>query len=228
MEVEAAIGRSFPPDFATSYTVHDGQSESELGLIYGWPLLPLHAVYEHWARWGRLDFDDEEQTRDAWVSVDFIAERYTDIAWVPFSHDGGGNHIGIDLAPPLGGTAGQVINFGRDEDLKLALAPSFAHFLERIADDMESGALRVFQGELKLTQDVHFVEWFGEERVAPAHRWSSLVRHEIPKAVNAGDPRSASSMAREALTLAKTVFPAGHPHLEVTQRLVAKLTGASK
>lgn len=50
--------------------------------------------------------------------------------------------VGVDLDPGEQGTVGQIINFGRDEDNKLVLAPNLAAFIPRyltaLADGVET------------------------------------------------------------------------------------------
>lgn len=41
---------------------------------------------------------------------------YTAAEWWPLAEDGGGNHLMVDTAPPPGGTPGQIIASGPDED----------------------------------------------------------------------------------------------------------------
>ena len=57
--------------------------------------------------------------------------------------DGSGNHIGLDFDPWPGGRLGQVIIYGRDEDMKAVLAQSLGQFLNWIADLLESGNFRL-------------------------------------------------------------------------------------
>ena len=53
---------------------------------------------------------------------------YTKPRWIPLTADGSGGHIGLDLDPWPGGRVGQIILFGRDEDVKIVLAESLAQF----------------------------------------------------------------------------------------------------
>jgi hypothetical protein len=50
-----------------------------------------------------------------------------------------GNYLGVDMAPGVQGHEGQVINFGRDEDVKAVLADSLAEVLEWLAVQAENG-----------------------------------------------------------------------------------------
>ena len=59
-----------------------------------------------------------------------IKKRYFNPNWIPIIFDNLGNYIGIDLDPDVNGTAGQVINFGRDEEDMFVIAESFEKFLD--------------------------------------------------------------------------------------------------
>ena len=53
-----------------------------------------------------------------------VDPAYINPRWIPLTHDGSGNHIGLDMDPWPGGRVGQIILYGRDEDVKTVLAPS--------------------------------------------------------------------------------------------------------
>ena len=55
------------------------------------------------------------------------------------AEDWGGNHFGIDLSPGPDGRRGQVINFGRDEDLKVVMAPNLEAFIAWMAGELDGG-----------------------------------------------------------------------------------------
>ena len=59
-----------------------------------------------------------------------VDPAYTNPNWIPLTQDGSGNHIGLDFDPWPGGRQGQVILYGRDEDVKAVLAPSLGTFLQ--------------------------------------------------------------------------------------------------
>ena len=74
-----------------------------------------------------------------------VATRYYQRGWIAFAHDFGGNHLGIDINPGPAGTAGQVINFGSDEDDKVAIASSLSALLSWLADELERGNWQVIE-----------------------------------------------------------------------------------
>jgi hypothetical protein len=87
-----------------------------LGHIYGLPILPLKRAAADWQQWKR-------------TLAAFGGNRY-------FVR-------GLAFDPWPGGRVGQVILFGRDEDVKVVLAQSLGKFLDWIAGLLESGNFRL-------------------------------------------------------------------------------------
>lgn len=144
---EARIGLPFPADLRKLWRRADGQRD-----IFGIPdptpgriLCPLFGqysflsvqgalnVYQGWLDiWdgGGPDFD-EAFNGEAHIQRrgnDPVHREYWRPGWLPFSDDNG-NACAVDLSPAPGGTVGQVIVIGSDEDLRRVLAPSIAAFL---------------------------------------------------------------------------------------------------
>ncbi|PRY13553.1 SMI1/KNR4 family protein [Kineococcus rhizosphaerae] len=140
------LGRPLPADVRALYLLHDGQVQHRhddprwaAGLLGGEPLLPLQDVLFHWDQWA--GFEDETGL-DEGVSSEpegFARAKYSLRGWIPLTHDGGGNHVGIDLDPDVRGTVGQVLLFGRDDEWHRVLAPSLRSYLEQLADLLDRG-----------------------------------------------------------------------------------------
>lgn len=83
-----------------------------------------------------------------------VDPAYINPAWIPLTSDGSGGHIGLDFDPWPSGRIGQVILFGRDEDVRVVLAESLGKFLQWIVGLLENGNFRldVAPGETVLTQ----------------------------------------------------------------------------
>ena len=71
-----------------------------------------------------------------------VDPAYINPAYIQLTSDGSGGHVGLDFDPWPGGRVGQVILFGRDEDVKVVLAESLGQFLEWVAGLLESGNFR--------------------------------------------------------------------------------------
>lgn len=143
---ERLIGVRFPRSYRQLYRWHDGENDDRWGHIYGLPLLTLEQAMMQWKTWTRIlaEFGGNQYLVPgaAWPEG-AVDPAYINPAWIPLTHDGSGGHIGLDFDPWPGGRVGQVILFGRDEDVKTVVAESLGRFLEWIADLLESGNFRL-------------------------------------------------------------------------------------
>lgn len=143
---ERLIGLKLPRAYRQLYLWHDGENDDRWGHIYGLPLLPLQQAGAHWTSWAKvLNYFDGNRypvPGGGWPER-AVDPAYINPRWIPLTHDGSGNHIGVDFDPWPGGRVGQVIIFGRDEDVKIVLAESLGKFLGWIADLLESGNFRL-------------------------------------------------------------------------------------
>lgn len=143
---ERLVGFRMPRSYRQLYTWHDGENDDRWGHIYGLPLLPLDQAAENLLQWrrtlagfagNRYPFPSGSWPEGA------VDPAYTNSAWVPLTSDGSGNCIGLDFDPWPGGRVGQIIIFGRDEDVKVVIAESLGKFLAWIAGLLESGNYRL-------------------------------------------------------------------------------------
>ena len=161
VEIEAHIGARLPKDVRDLYLLADGQvdifkvEEVPAGkvvapLFGGYEFNTLVEVAFHWSSWREIrdqstpdelanDFDSHVEVRGS----DPVRKLYTHAAWIPFATDGGGNSLALDLDPAPGGTRGQVIVIGSDEDVRRVLAPGIAAFLAGLAQMLEVGRLTI-------------------------------------------------------------------------------------
>ncbi|MEK6347289.1 MAG: SMI1/KNR4 family protein [Burkholderia sp.] len=129
--LEGHMGVRLPESFKQFLLIHDGQDG--FGLVYGSQLLSLSGIRQQWNNWRSIDENAMNDDCAEFMGSEpqgFIKPLYSNRNWIPFSHDGGGNHVGMDFDPDAQGAVGQVIAFGRDEDLKRLLANSFEAFVE--------------------------------------------------------------------------------------------------
>ena len=145
---EHLIGLRVPRAYRQLYRWHDGEDDDRWGHIYGLPLLPLDEAAGQWTAWTEvladLGGDRYAIPGGAWPAG-AVDPAYINPRWIPLTHDGSGNHIGLDFDPWPGGRVGQVILFGRDEDVKAVLAESLGRFLGWLAGLLESGNFRLGQ-----------------------------------------------------------------------------------
>lgn len=145
-DFERSIGLKMPHAYRQLYRWHDGENGDRWGHIYGLPLLPLDQVRAQWYEWNRVleSFNgDRYEIPGAGWPAGSVDPAYINPRRIPLTHDGSGNHIGLDFDPWPGGRHGQVILYGRDEDVKAVLAPSLGGFLNWIGGLLESGNVRL-------------------------------------------------------------------------------------
>jgi len=146
---ERRIGYAFPEDLRRLYLTADGQ-RSALDVVPGrgfnaaaslfgrYEFVPLEEAVRDYEAWKGIHDDagpDFAATYD-WTTARAghpVHPDYWRPGWFPFANDGGGNAYAVDLSPAPGGTYGQVILIGRDEDERRVLAPSLGEFLRQAA-----------------------------------------------------------------------------------------------
>jgi len=154
---ERLVGLNMPRSYRQLYRWHDGENDDRWGHIYGLPLLPLTRAMADWKSWGRTlaEFGGNRYAipGGAWPEG-AVDPAYINPAWIPLTNDGSSGHVGLDFDPWPGGRVGQVILFGRDEDVKVVLAESLGRFLDWVVGLLESGnfRLKAAAGEVVLRQ----------------------------------------------------------------------------
>ena len=147
--VEAAIGYEFPEDLRQLYLFANGQRDTlemaerpgvtGAGPFFGrYDFLSLEQALDQYRVWLGIYEDEGENFSSVynWTRAragDPVHGDYWRPGWFPFSHDSAGNSYAVDLSPAPGGTYGQVILIGRDEDERRVLAPSLGAFLAQSA-----------------------------------------------------------------------------------------------
>ncbi|CQR56554.1 SMI1/KNR4 family protein [Paenibacillus riograndensis] len=147
LEAEQQLGFPLPEEVEELYRIHNGQNHM-YGIVFGLDFLSLTELCRKWNDWKEL-IDSEgpeglEELGGLCTSAPpgAIQTVYANLRWIPLFYDGSGNAVGVDLDPGEQGSMGQIINFGRDEDNKLVLAPNLAAFIPRY--------LTAFAGEVEI------------------------------------------------------------------------------
>ncbi|WP_342250397.1 SMI1/KNR4 family protein [Sphingomonas sp. OTU376] len=169
MAVEAEIGFRLPDDLRELYLRADGQKRFHAPidptpgtivtpLFGGYEFASLSRALDDYRTW--VDVIDEwgdESDPNEWITLRAgdppVAREYFRRGWFPFAIDGGGNAYAVDLAPVPGGSHGQIIVIGSDEDERQVLAPGLTAFLVAAAQcepvwEEGDGPLRFFEIEL--------------------------------------------------------------------------------
>src|SRR5262249_18426515 len=148
-ELETRIGQRLPESFKVFYRLHDG-SEDVSGVLIGLSLFSLEEVGRVWEDWAG-HADDQELVED--LSEDLTSHPPGAVkpppanrAWVPFAGDSM-NPFALDYDPCPNGTVGQVINCGRDDEIRHAVAATFEGFLTFAAKQYVLDRVTLAEGE---------------------------------------------------------------------------------
>lgn len=136
--LEAALGVRLPGDFVDFLKVHNGQKGKVGGLFDNTEFLSTSAILEQWTIWKELldsgEFEGIESEPDSGVQSD-----WWNAGWIPFTHNGGGDHYCLDLAPGSGGIDGQVITMWHDMGTRAVQASGIAQWFRRYVDAVLAG-----------------------------------------------------------------------------------------
>lgn len=136
--LEAMLGASLPPDFVEFLKIHNGQKGSAGGLFDNSEFLSTTAIIEQWVVWKDLlesgEFEGIKSEPDAGVRDDWWNAK-----WIPFTHNGGGDHYCLDLAPSPAGKEGQVITMWHDMGTRGVEASTFKAWFTQYVDAVIAG-----------------------------------------------------------------------------------------
>lgn len=143
-KLHAAFEFDLPEELIELYRINNGQIElPHLGpAMISMNFLDITNVIGHYNMWKELyfselnpgetygDYFNYENEGGKSFPEKAIKLKYINLKWIPLFHDGGGNHIGMDLDSDENGTYGQIINFGRDQKEKFVIAKSLPLFFQ--------------------------------------------------------------------------------------------------
>lgn len=137
-ETEAFLGVTFPEEVRECYRIHNGQQPDAPGLFPGGEFLSLQQICAQWKIW--KDLLDRGDLKDSFaLPNNLVRDDPWNIAWIPITHNGGGDHYCLDLDPAEGGTVGQTFDFHHDNPEYVVAAPNLTTWLQELADGLESG-----------------------------------------------------------------------------------------
>jgi cell wall assembly regulator SMI1 len=159
---EEETGLHLPEGLVTLYHWHDGQSRRcPTGIFYGMRFMSLQEVLVEWHFWAE---EAESEMPVAPAPTDIVKQQPANRYWIPFAEDGDGNFLAIDLDPGPAGHAGQVINFGSDEDHHYVLAGNVAELISWMMRELQAGNHRIvdehggYSFSILRPNSVHFLD----------------------------------------------------------------------
>ncbi|QFU93395.1 SMI1/KNR4 family protein [Amycolatopsis sp. YIM 10] len=137
-------GLTLPAELEALYRLADGQAgdRSYSATAYVFPqyrFLPLELAIAEWRFWQEVAEQEgahgmaEHAEAVTVPEPEKVACEYWIPGWLPITLDGGGNSIAVDTVPLDGGTHGQIIIMGPDEDERRVLAPGIDAYLQALA-----------------------------------------------------------------------------------------------
>jgi len=136
-----------PAEILELYKLNNGDSsihqDIPLGTFMQFEFLSISRVISEYNNFKEIVSNNPELLNSEFYKSfpeNTIRKVYFSNYWIPLFSDGSGNYVGVDLSPDVNGVTGQIINFGRDEDLKFQIAKSFNDLLLFIQQRIQSGS----------------------------------------------------------------------------------------
>jgi cell wall assembly regulator SMI1 len=137
---EREVGCDFPEDLRHLLRRHNGSLEYQA--LPGWELFSTARIASEWKTWEdlyRMEFKPGKVKCEPEGPIK--GDEWWRLRWIPFTGDGGGNHLCVDMDPPFSGVKGQVITMWHDVRRREHISKSLTDFVEMIALDIEQGRL---------------------------------------------------------------------------------------
>lgn len=127
--LEQQLSVKLPVDFVACLSQHNGQSGPP-GLFGGLQFLSTERIGREWRIWKQLL--DEGEFCEANAKPDSgIKAEWWNSSWIPFTSNGAGDHLCLDLSPAAGGHIGQVIAVFHDDSARILKDDSFSGWFTR-------------------------------------------------------------------------------------------------
>lgn len=131
--LEGKLGVTLPEDFVECLKVHNGQQGKAGWLYSGTEFLSTHRILAEWMIWKELldggNFVGAEAEPEAGIKPVWWSP-----AWIPFTYNGSGDPLCIDLDPAEQGQIGQVISLWHDDGARKKKADSFTQWFSAFVD----------------------------------------------------------------------------------------------
>lgn len=141
-KLERIAKKELPDDFVNFYSIHDGQEPDADWLLDGEEFLSANRIVEEYKIWKDLldngDFTENGKPVTSEPEAG-IKNNWWNPLWIPFTYNGSGDHLCLDLDPAEGGTYGQIIRMWHDDPERTIEAKSISEWIERFATGLENG-----------------------------------------------------------------------------------------
>ncbi len=133
----------FPTELKEIYSITNGNNNTYA--CFGvYILTPIEYVfqqdvYSENSHWYKKDWEDDDPSGFSSLPQDYIKTTYLSKNWIPFSCDGTGGNLYLDLDPDKKGNIGQIIGWHCDEDTWTVFADSMTDFLMGLIIKLQTG-----------------------------------------------------------------------------------------
>jgi|GEM_PF-1500313 len=160
-EIERILGVSLPAQLSALYRLTGGEprfrehavSPIGHGVLFGARLMQARDILEKvqaprdWRPDGvDADSEDDDFPNTLLEPTKLRAAGWHRL-WVPFVDLAGGNYLAVDLAPAPGGSVGQIINVGRNQDYRFVLADSISELVALLHEIGAAGIFEIIEGD---------------------------------------------------------------------------------
>ncbi|MDC1285337.1 SMI1/KNR4 family protein [Flavobacteriaceae bacterium] len=144
-ELEEKLNVKLPKDFIAFYKVHNGQNEATPWMVDGEELLSFDRIYQEWRVWKDLlddkHFEESDGKQYSSEPENGIKNLWWNDQWIPFTYDGAGNHLCLDLDPDVDGNYGQTIRMWHDDSIRTLNGKSFTQWITNYNTQLQNDDL---------------------------------------------------------------------------------------
>lgn len=136
---EETLGTALPEDYRQFLAIHNGQDEFAAATMeMTCALVPVEKMHELRQSYSEV-FDEDNVAVEGDINPAIRPVEHSQ-GWLPIGRSARGrDYVCLDMDPTEKGTKGQVIRTAVDFNDHELLAPSFADFLSRFLEDLQSG-----------------------------------------------------------------------------------------
>ena len=137
-ELEKVLNVKLPDDYKACLKIHNGQDENVGGIFDNSEFLSTQAVIAQHSIWKQLEesgqFDEFKSNPELGIK-----NTWWNNHWIPFTHNGGGDHYCIDLDPTAEGKQGQIITMWHDMAERELVDTNFSVWFSNYVNDVLAG-----------------------------------------------------------------------------------------
>ena len=136
--LKIALDFDLPKDLIDILKIHNGQKGDAGYLFDGQEFLSSNRIISEWKVWKDL-LDNGSFNGSYSEPQEGIKNDWWNKKWIPYTHNGSGDHYCIDMDPSENGTSGQIITMWHDDDQRDLLSSSLSEWFKSYVEGLYSG-----------------------------------------------------------------------------------------